>query len=243
MIYIGLVLGIAIGILAMIFVQRRGKQVKAVAGTQPGNDPFDTTVSIGLAGIQQGHHNTTYRGVACVKAPFDYVIYQMIIAEVKPDLIIEIGSFEGGSALYLADLLELSGKGELHTIDVENRIDARVRDHNRIKFFFDGWENYDLNLVKQYNTVLVIEDGSHKYGDTFQALRKFSKVVSLNSYLIVEDGIIDALGLTKEYKGGPVRAIKQFLSENNNFEIAYNWSDFFGKNATFNTIGYLRRVS
>ncbi|MGZ8552911.1 MAG: CmcI family methyltransferase, partial [Chitinophagaceae bacterium] len=79
------------------------------------NDSIDTTVSLTIKGIDKGHHNTTYKGVRCIKSPFDYVIYQMIIDEVKPDLIIEIGSYEGGNALYLADLLVLYGKGEIHT--------------------------------------------------------------------------------------------------------------------------------
>ena len=204
---------------------------------------FDTTVSLTINGIDKGHHKTTYRGVSCKKSPFDYVIYQMIIEEVKPDLIIEIGSFEGGSALYLADLLELYGKGEIHTIDIEDRIDEKVKANKRIKFFSRGWENYDLRLVKDFKTVLVIEDGSHKYQDCLQAIIKFSNAVSIGSYLIVEDGIIDELGLTREYDGGPVKAIKQFLAENKNFEIAHYWTDFFGKNATFNTIGYLKRIS
>jgi cephalosporin hydroxylase len=206
-------------------------------------DSFDTTVSLTINGIDKGHHNTTYRGVSCKKSPFDYVIYQMIIEEVKPDLIIEIGSFKGGSAFYLADLLELHGKGEIHTIDIEDRIDDRVKDHKRIKFFAKGWENYDLGLVKDFKSVLVIEDGSHEYQDTLQAMIKFSTAVSRGSYLIIEDGIIDELGLSGEYNGGPVKAIKKFLGENKHFEIAYNWADFFGKNATFNTIGYLKRIS
>lgn len=71
----------------------------------------------------------------------------------------------------------------------------------------------------------------------------FHKVVSINSYLIVEDGIVDALGLSGEHNGGPVRAIKQFLRAHSNFEIAHKWCDFFGKNATFNVVGYLKRVS
>lgn len=207
------------------------------------SDPFDTSVSLTIKEVDKGHHNTTYKGVKCIKSPFDYVIYQMILNEVKPDLIIEIGSYEGGSALYLADLLELYGKGELHTIDIEDRIDERVKGHKRINFFSNGWENYDLNLANKYKSVLVIEDASHRYEDTLKTIRKFSKVVSTGSYLIVEDGIIDELGLSKEYNGGPVRAIKKFLKENSNFELSYKWTDFFGKNATFNTIGYLKRIS
>jgi cephalosporin hydroxylase len=49
------------------------------------NSDIDTTVTFNLQGFDKGHHNTTYRGVNCVKAAFDYVIYQMIIEEVKPD--------------------------------------------------------------------------------------------------------------------------------------------------------------
>jgi cephalosporin hydroxylase len=201
----------------------------------------NTRVSFTLKEIDKGHHHTTYKGVKCIKSPFDYVIYQMIIGEVKPDLVIEIGSYQGGSALYLADLLELYGNGELHTIDIEDKIDNRVRGHKRIKIFSDGWENYDLSLVKHFKSVLVIEDSSHIYEDTLKVMRKFSPIVSPHSYLIVEDGIIDELGVSKEYGGGPVKAIKEFLATEKNFEIACQWTDFFGKNATFNTIGYLQK--
>ena len=207
------------------------------------NDSFDTSVSLTIKEIDKAHHNTTYKGVKCIKSPFDYVIYQMIINEVKPDLIIEIGSYEGGSALYLADLLELYGKGELHTIDIEDRVDERVKGHKRIKFFSKGWENYNLSLAENYNSVLVIEDASHRYEDTLKAMLKFSKIVSPNSYLIIEDGIIDELGLSKQYNGGPVKAIKKFLKEDKHFEISHQWTDFFGKNTTFNTIGYLKKIS
>lgn len=206
------------------------------------NDPFDCRISLTLKGIDKGHHNTTYKGVKCIKSPFDYVIYQMIISEVRPDLVIEIGSYEGGSALYIADLLELYGSGEIHTIDIQDNMNEQAKSHKRIKFFSNGWENYDLGLTEKYKSILVIEDSSHKYSDTLNVMIKFSKVVSIGSYLIVEDGIIDELGLSNEYEGGPVRAIKKFLSDNKGFEISYHWTNFFGKNVTFNTLGYLRKV-
>lgn len=206
------------------------------------NDHLDISMNISLEGISKGHHNMTYRGVPCVKCPLDYVLYQMIIEEVKPDLIIEIGAYKGGSAWYMADLLELIGKGEVHSIDVDGLIDERVKEHKRIKFFIQDWKDYDISLIKDFKTVLVIDDGSHKYDEVIGATKMFSKFVSVGSYYIIEDGVIDPLGLSKEYKGGPLRAIKEFLSLNNNFQIDYKWCDFFGKNATFNVVGYLKRV-
>ncbi|MBL7748296.1 MAG: hypothetical protein JNM19_12745, partial [Chitinophagaceae bacterium] len=79
---------------------------------------FKKDKSYKLKDIDAGHHRVTYKGVPAIKCPFDYVLYQMLIAELQPDLIIEIGTNKGGSSLYLADLLELNGKGELHTVDL-----------------------------------------------------------------------------------------------------------------------------
>ena len=42
--------------------------------------------------MRTGHFGVHYREIPCVKCPFDYVLYQMLIMSVKPDLIIEIGT-------------------------------------------------------------------------------------------------------------------------------------------------------
>jgi cephalosporin hydroxylase len=202
---------------------------------------LDTRVDIGLAGIARGHHNMHYRGVRCVKCPLDYVLYQMLITELHPDLIIEIGTHQGGSALYLADLLQLLGGGEVHTIDIEDRLDSRVRENKNIRVFGAGWEAYDLNCAAGFKKVLVIEDSAHTYSNTLRVMNHFAPLVTPGSYMIVEDGIVDALGLSEQFGGGPVRAIQEFLGAHPGFEPDLRWSDFFGKNATFNPIGYLRR--
>jgi cephalosporin hydroxylase len=166
----------------------------------------------------------------------------MILNEVKPDLLIEIGTNNGGSALYLADLMDNIGKGEIHTIDIDDRVFPEAKGHSRIKFFHNGWESYDFSLVGKFQKILVIEDASHEYENTLLAIEKFSSIVSVGSYLIVEDGIIDALGWTSEYNGGPVKAIKEFMKSHSEFQIDYKWINMFGDNATFNTMGYLKKI-
>jgi cephalosporin hydroxylase len=203
---------------------------------------FKSTKSFSLEGIDKGHHKVTYKGVPCIKCPFDYVLYQMIIDEVKPDLIIEIGTNKGGSTLYLADLLMLQGDGLIHSIDITDQCVPLVKNHPRITLFHQGWEEYDLSIASSFKKILVIEDASHHYQSTLGAIQKFSKVVTSDSYLIVEDGIIDDLGLKKEYQGGPVKAIEEFLRSNSEFEIDSKWVNFFGSSATFNTKGYLKRI-
>lgn len=197
-----------------------------------------------LSEIDAGHHNVTYKGIPAIKCPFDYLIYQMIIWDVKPDLILEIGTNKGGSALYLADLLELNGKGVVHTIDLpENKESNILQSHPRIKVYKNGFINYDTTCLSQFPIVLIIEDGSHFYEDTFTALNKFSPFVTKGSYFIIEDGIVNELGRKKEFNGGPQKAVSEFLKKNNNFKVDRKWCDFFGLNATFNVNGYLKKIS
>ena len=168
----------------------------------------------------------------------------MLITEIKPDLVIEIGTHKGGSALYLADLLELNGQGELHTIDLPgNEEDPLLRAHPRIRVFKKGYSGYDTNNLTSYKKVMIIEDGSHIYEDVLATLEKFSPFVTPGSYFIVEDGIITELGLGKHYNGGPQKAIREFLKKNRNYITDRKYCDFFGPNATFNVNGYLKKLS
>ena len=196
-----------------------------------------------LKTIEIGHHNFEYNGLKSLKCPFDYLNYQMIIDEVKPDLIIEIGTHYGGNSLYLADLLQLRNRGVLHTIDVNEYGDLSKLDaHPRIKRFLGGYENYDLNQIMEFENVLIIDDGSHQYRDVLNSLNKFNKFVTTNSYFIVEDGVLSELGYEESHEGGPLRAIEEFMKENKNFIIDEKWINFFGKNATFNPKGYLKKI-
>ena len=203
---------------------------------------YTDEVKFNVNTLEVGHHKTTYKSVPVIKCPFDYILYQMMIFEIKPDLIIEIGAGNGGSALYMADLLDMNEKGIIHSIDIEdNRWDG-AKSHNRIKFFLGGYQGYDLKNIENFETILIIEDGSHMYEDVIAALNKFHSFVTKDSYLIIEDGILDKLGWTKQFKGGPNKAIKEFLSSNDSFIIDRKWCDFFGTNATFNTNGFLKKI-
>jgi cephalosporin hydroxylase len=204
--------------------------------------PKEEEVKISVHSIDEGHHNVTYRGIKAVRCPFDYLVYQMIICEVKPDLVIEIGTKIGGGALYIADLLDILGNGVVHTIDIIDIVDPKVKEHNRIKFFTEGWANYDIDITKEFKKILIIEDASHLYSDTLGALNKFYSVVSKDSYFIIEDGIINELGFEKKYDGGPLRAIREFLPNHPEFVVDRKWCDMFGKNATFNVNGYLKKI-
>lgn len=206
------------------------------------NFNYTDEVSFDVKSVEIGHHKVLYKNIPMLKCPFDYVMYQMIINEVQPDLIIEIGTNKGGSALYYADILDSIGKGEIHTIDIHDIRLEEVKKHQRIHFFNGGYEDYDIEITKKFNTILIIDDGSHTYKDVINCLHKFEKIVSLNSYFIVEDGILDKLGWKKEYGGGPNAAISEFMTTSTDYIIDQKWCNFFGTNATFNTNGYLKKI-
>ena len=59
-----------------------------------------------------------WMGVPTQKNPLDTWIYQEIIHEVQPEVIVEIGSASGGSTLYFAHLLDILGRGKVISIDI-----------------------------------------------------------------------------------------------------------------------------
>jgi cephalosporin hydroxylase len=206
---------------------------------------LDNEIKFNVQTISDGHHKVHYRGIKTIKNPFDYLLYQMIITELKPDLIIEIGTNHGGGALYMANLMDLEKNemGEIHTIDIyQYPMSELVTSHHRIKRFLGGYQSYDLKNAEKFKNILVIDDGSHEYYDVNKCLEKFKDIVSVGSYFIVEDGIINEIGLENQYSGGPLKAIAEFINKNENYIIDRKWCDFFGKNATFNPNGFLKKI-
>lgn len=166
----------------------------------------------------------------------------MIISELKPDLVIEIGTNVGGTSLYIADLMDSIGHGMVHTIDIVSEADEKVRRHPRIERFVDGWKKYNLNNTKKFSKILVIDDASHIYEDTLETMMTFADIIPMGSYFIVEDGIVTRLKREKGLNGGPLKAIREFLKTDSRFVIDRKYCDMFGKDTTFNTDGYLKRI-
>ena len=53
---------------------------------------MDNKISFSIESIIEGYHKVSYRGIKLIKDSFDYLLYQMIINEVKPNSIIKIGA-------------------------------------------------------------------------------------------------------------------------------------------------------
>lgn len=96
--------------------------------------------------------------------------YQIFFKKFKPDLVIEIGTNKGGSAICLTDLMEMNGEGIVHSINIHSEGYDLLNKHPRIKLFTEGWDKYDLKFTKDYEVVLVTECSSHDLENTLQAI-------------------------------------------------------------------------
>src|SRR5882757_5107845 len=85
-----------------------------------------------LQSIQRGTMSYTYKGIPTLKNPFDWALYPLLLWEIQPRTVIEIGSNHGGSAVWFADMLRtFDCGGHVHSIDLTppNLVAAGVTFH------------------------------------------------------------------------------------------------------------------
>jgi len=184
---------------------------------------------------------TTYFGVKASKNPLDYWVYQEIIHEFKPDVIVEVGTNYGGSTLALAHICDLLNKGRIIGLDIsQGKIPDKVRNHPRITLIEgDACESFEQvkAMISEEERVLVIEDSSHTYENTLKVLNTYSSLTKPGDYFIVEDSICHH-GVNVGPKPGPYEAIEAFIAGNPDFEIDRGRESFL---ITWNPQGFLRR--
>jgi len=199
-----------------------------------------------LEPYQAGVMSYTYKGIRCLKSPVDIAIYMRLIWDLKPQTLIEIGSHSGGSALLLADVMGNMCSAATEVISIDLEIPSGVED-DRIRFLQGDVRDLDNVLVARVlerlaHPWLVLEDSAHSYEGCTAALEFFEARMKPGDMLAIEDGVLDDLGMSAKYNGGPNRAIEEFLNARpDSFEIATEYCDMFGTNATYNPNGYLRR--
>jgi len=200
-----------------------------------------------LSAILYGTLNLTYRGLRFCKNPFDTLLYLRLIETLRPAAIIEIGTSEGGSALWFRDQCRTLGlETHIHTID----LNLPACKHDGIAYHTGDAESPNTSFpIKELSDLphpwLISEDSAHTYEACSEVLRFFSPRMIAGDYIIVEDGIVADLPEERfaKYQDGPNRAVAEFLSSNpQTFNIAHEYCDLFGHNVTFAPNGWIRRV-
>lgn len=185
--------------------------------------------------------NTSWLGVNLIKCPLDLWVYQEILFSLRPDVIVETGTLLGGSAYFIASMCDLIGNGRVITIDIESR--AARPDHPRITYLMGSSVDPDVIATVEQSIapgekVLVLLDSWHQGAHVLEEMRAYSPFVSEGSYLIVEDTNINSWRPRDRVQPGPLEAVREFLRDDDRFEIDRSWEKFF---MTFNPSGFLRR--
>lgn len=204
----------------------------------------------------QYSYNFSWMGRPIIQYPQDMIAMQELIWQIRPDWIVETGIAHGGSLIYYASLLELIGSGRVLGIDID------IREHNRKEIeahpmfkrisMIQG-SSVDEAIVDQVSRtiqggerVVVCLDSNHTHEHVFRELQLYADFVSVDSYLVVFDTIVDDLpdGYLPGRRWGkgnnPKSAVKQFLAQNDQFVV----EEGIDKKLLLSVApgGYLRRV-
>lgn len=194
-----------------------------------------------LLGKTWGH--TYWRGVPLYKCPLDLWIYQELIHDHKPDLIIETGTCAGGSALYMADMCEMFGAGRVVTIDTLVH-EAGQPQHDRVTYLTGSSTAESIvaqvrEMIPRQGTVMVMLDSDHRRDHVLAEMQIYGELVSPGSYMIVEDTFLNGHPVRPNYGPGPMEAINAFLARNSEFIVDREKEKFL---MTFHPRGYLRKI-
>ena len=182
--------------------------------------------------------NFKWMGRPIIQYPQNIVAVQELIWDIKPDLIVETGVAHGGSAVFFASLLELNAlsggpkDAEVWCVEID------LRAHNREAILahpmyprlriFDGSSLDDKIAFEvsqkalQCERVMVILDSNHTHQHVLGELNLYASLVSVGSYCVVFDTVIEDLEVVDRPWGkgnNPKTAVAEFLKTNCDFVV------------------------
>jgi len=220
--------------------------------SNPSKQLIETARNFFLDSVKNNYsYNFEWLSRPIIQYPQDIVAFQEIVWKVKPDLIIETGIAHGGSLVLSASLLSLIDYCEAvetgSLLDPKNPkrkvvgVDIDIRQNNRraldshplrnrmVLIEGSSIEKDIINQVMKHKenkkSVLVCLDSNHTHDHVLEELHAYAQLVTLGSYCIVFDTVIEDLPeeLTNDRpwcKGdNPKTAVNEFLKTHHEFVI------------------------
>ncbi len=250
------------------------KEVQARIAAQASDDNLKEAVRRFLERSieMQYSYNFSWMGRPIIQYPQDMVAVQELIWKVRPDLVIDTGVAHGGSLILSASLLALLDYCDaveqgvlLDPTEPKRRVlgvDIDIRQHNRnaieqhpMRGRIDMIEGSSIDPaivdeVRQcaagLGSVMVFLDSNHTHEHVLAELNAYSGLVSVGSYCVVFDTIVEDLSddMFPDRPWGPgdnpKTAVWKFLETNSNFIIDRSIQDKL--QITVAPDGFLKRV-
>ena len=197
---------------------------------------FLSTYTQTIKATKWNHHK--WKGLTLMKDPMSLSIYMMILQNLKPKTIVEFGTYDGGSALWMEDTMKsLSLDCNIYTFDInQERVklpkDSKIKfhkvDNHKIKEFIDEKRNM---FAKMESPILMIEDSHQNSNGIIRAINPFLKS---GDYVIIEDTLDQ-----NKYQ-------KTIMSEDGissmNYEVDTFYCDFWGVNNSWNVNSIFKKI-
>lgn len=149
-----------------------------------------------------------------VKTAVDLERYKQLLLTVRPDWLIELGTYNGKSACWFAD----TSGANVVTVDTHPQADQETRAHPAVTWITGNSADpavvsYVRSLVG--GIVMVVLDSDHRAEHVYAEMLAYAPLVTCGSYMVVEDGIVRHIPHELAYyqNSSPLDAIERFLDE------------------------------
>lgn len=173
------------------------------------------------------HGFTFYEGIPILKNPMDLWVYQEMLWDLRPTLLIETGTAYGGSTLYFARQLERCGT-PFHIISIDMEPAEKLPKHPHVTYL-SGYSSVHPGLVEavrktaeKHPRVMVILDSDHSKRHVLAELEAYASLVTPGQFLVVEDTNLNGRPVPIDWRGGPGPgpAVDEWLPGHREFERA-----------------------
>ncbi|MGB5633973.1 MAG: CmcI family methyltransferase [Waterburya sp.] len=150
------------------------------------------------------YHLQTWKGIQMDKSPLEIALYPMLIYELQPKTIIELGADTGGSAVWLADQLKLFDiEGLVYSVDIDlSLLDEKAKSQPKINFLAG-----DCNQINEVLPTTLLSTLPHPW-------------------LIIEDTHVNLVGILDYLHNNGLQTGDYLIIEDTNQDLWEEWSDW-----------------
>ena len=162
---------------------------------------------------------TRFLDIATMKSVSDMWNYQEIIVDIKPQLIVEFGSFAGGSAIFF-DMIgrAVNPSVKVFSVDIDHSLlDERVKDYPQIEFLESSSTDpavadriAELRAANP-GPVFFILDSDHSKQHVLSELVSLRDVVQADDFVVVEDANVNGHPIARGWGPGPYEAMEEYF--------------------------------
>ncbi len=192
---------------------------------------------------------TSWLGVQTYKSPMDMWNYQEILVSLRPSLIVEFGTWHGGSALFFAGVMRQIGKPfVVFSVDIASeQISEKAKSDPDIRLLTMSSVREEVRMAieklraENPGPVFAILDSDHSKDHVLGEMMNLRDVLVTGDYLIVEDSNVNGHPVLSGFGPGPYEAIEEYFHRfPNDYEHDSGREHKFG--FSFAPGGFLRRL-